>query len=94
MNYLENYLGVAKNCQAQSHYLSLVNMLQYVGLPINPKKLEPPSSTVNCLGIVINASTGTLTIPDEKIYQIKKLCAQWSRWMQVVSKDLLPNFQI
>ena len=88
MNYLDDYLGVAKNYQAESHYLSLVNMLQYVGLPINQRKLEPPSSTINCLGIIINADTGTLTIPDEKIYQIKKLCAQW------VSKSVATKNQL
>ena len=66
MNYLDDYLGVAKNYQAKSHYLSLVNILQYVGLPINQRKLEPPSSTINCLSIIIKADTGTFTIPDEK----------------------------
>ena len=78
MNYLDDYLGVAKNCQAESHFLSLVNMLQYVGLPINQKKLEPPSSVINSLGIIIIAYTGILKIPDEKTEHIKQLCVHWS----------------
>ena len=40
MNYLDDYLAVASNGQANSHFLSLVNILQYVGLPINQKKIR------------------------------------------------------
>ena len=53
VNYLDDYIGVAKNSQAESHFLSLVNMLEYVGLPINQKKLKSPSSVVNCLGTIL-----------------------------------------
>ena len=32
INYLDDYLGVAKNHQAESHFLSLVNMLQLLAV--------------------------------------------------------------
>ena len=41
-------------------------MLEHVALPINQKKLESPSSVINCLVIIINAKTGILKVPDEK----------------------------
>ena len=55
MNYLDDYVGIAKNSQAKSHFLSLVNILEYVGLPINQKKLESPNTVINCLGIIITS---------------------------------------
>ena len=65
MNYLDDYIGVASGSQAESHFLTLSNILQYVGLPIN-QKIEIPSGSINCLGISINAETGVLKLPEEK----------------------------
>ena len=47
-------------------------------MPINSKKLEPPSHSVTCLGIQINAKDGIISIPDEKLRKIKELCNYWS----------------
>ena len=65
-NYLDDYIGVATESQAESHFLSLSNILNYVGLPINQKKVETPSNIINCLGISINAKTGVLKIAEKK----------------------------
>ena len=55
MNYLDDYIGVANEFKAESQFQSLMNILQQVGLPVNPTKVEPPSSVITCLGIQINA---------------------------------------
>ena len=66
MNCMDNYITVATESKAESHFLSLSSILNYVGLPINQKKVEPPSSVINCSGISINAKTGVLEIPEKK----------------------------
>ena len=41
MNYLDDYIGVANEFKAESQFQSLMNILQQVGLPVNPTKVEP-----------------------------------------------------
>ena len=53
MNYMHDYVGVATALQAKSYFLSLSNILQYVGLPIDQKKIETLSSVISSLGIVL-----------------------------------------
>ena len=77
INYLDDYIGVAPPQVANNHFLALKHLLQYVGLPLNSKKVEEPSHTVMCLGIEINASAGTLKITCEKLDEIKRLCNFW-----------------
>ena len=63
---------------ANSQFFSVKNILAELGLPINSKKLEPRSHSVTCLGIQINAKDGIISIPDEKVKNIKELCNYWS----------------
>ena len=62
MNYLDDFGGFSSH-KAFSDFLSLKKLLSYLGLPINSKKLESPTESITCLGIQVNARTGTLTIP-------------------------------
>ena len=59
--------GVAPLEVADSHFLSVKNILTDLGLPINSEKLETPNHSVTCLGIQINARNGSISIPDEKL---------------------------
>ena len=77
MAYLDDLVGVADPDKAQAAFLTLSNLLQALGLPINAKKVEPPSHKITCLGIEIDAKVGTLTIPDKKIEKIKTMCHNW-----------------
>ena len=40
MNYLYDYIVIDKSEQTGHHFLSLLNLLQYIGLPINTKKVK------------------------------------------------------
>ena len=77
MAFLDDLVGVAEPDKAQAAFLTLSNRLQALGLPINSKKVEAPSHKITCLGIEIDAKTGTLTIPDEKNQKIKTMCHNW-----------------
>ena len=75
MNYLDDFLGVSPPEKASSDFLSLKKLLSYLGLPINFKKLESPAESITCLGIQVNA---TLTIPLQKLNDIKQICKKWT----------------
>ena len=67
INYLDDYIGVAYPQNAPNAFQILMNLLQKVGLPINDKKIEEPGERITCLGIEINARTGILKIPPNKM---------------------------
>ena len=41
------------------------------------KKLVPPSTEVVCLGILINTFNKTISIPSERLQEIKAMCGTW-----------------
>ena len=66
INYLDDYFGVAPPQLANNHFLSLMNLLRFIGLPVNYTKVEEPAKVITCLCIEINAASNTLRIPDKK----------------------------
>ena len=58
-------------------YYQLLSLLEELGLEISQSKLVSPSTSVVCLGIQVNTVAHTLSIPDEKLAEIKQLCEQW-----------------
>ena len=69
-------------------FLSLVNLIESLGLPINQEKVSKPIQQLTCLGIDINAHTGVLSIPPQKISQIKTFCLQWATRKYATRKSL------
>ena len=86
--YLDDTVCVSSPSKANSAYLSLQNLILSLGLPINKQKLEPPSSEINCLGIMVNASTGELTIPVDKLKRVRELCWVWRSRKYATRKGL------
>ena len=76
--YLDDIIGVSEPSKANNAFTSLSNLIRTLGLPVNPDKVVAPTHQMTCLGINIDAKTATLTIPMEKIKQVKRLCDQWA----------------
>ena len=66
----------------------LKNLLAELGLDISPNKLVPPSTSVTCLGILIDSINKTISIPPEKLAEITQLCVQWSSKTYCGKRDL------
>ena len=75
--YLDDIVGVSALHMARIACTSLNNLITSLGLPINQDKVTSPAEDVTCLGIHIKAKTGILTIPEQKVQQVKHLCRQW-----------------
>ena len=73
MSYLDDIIPV----KAHKAYYSMLNLLEQLGLPVNRDKISAPVSKLVCLGIQVDANTGVLSIPQEKLCKIKNLCDQW-----------------
>lgn len=66
--YLDDLIIIAEDKKkATEHYEYVINLFQKLGLPVANDKLQPPSHSVEWLGININSSTMTLSIPEKKV---------------------------
>ena len=58
-------------------YEFLLQLLPKLGLDINTKKLVPPTTSMICLGILVNSETRTMSVPPEKFKSIADMCHEW-----------------
>ena len=86
MAYLDDIVASLNN--AERSFLTLTHLLQHLGLPVNEKKVQPPSHKITCIGIEIDARSGTLSIPIDKLQKIKNMCYHW------LYKDLATRYQV
>ena len=74
--YIDDFIVVAPRFQAREQYDWLSELLDTLGLPINPSKKTPPCEALTCLGMVVNISDGTLSIAPDKLQSIYQVCCQ------------------
>ena len=87
-NYIDDLIYTGLPSQMDASFNFLKNLLVKLGLDISPKKLVPPSTSVTCLGILINSIQKTISIPPEKLAEITQLCIQWSTKTYCGKRDL------
>ena len=76
-NYCDDLIGVELPEFAQEAFLFTKNLIENIGLSINPDKLVAPSAVVVCIGIQISVTRMTFSIPPEKMHDIRRLCNDW-----------------
>ena len=80
-NNLFNYVDDLIYCDLPSKiypaYKFLLQLLPKLGLDINKKKLVPPTTSMICLGIMVNSETRTMSVPHEKLQSIAAMCHEW-----------------
>ena len=77
-NYIDDIIGVDAKNDAQLTFDTLKALFRYLGIPINPDKLEPPSQQLICMGIMVDVEKGQISIPEDKLLEIKDICNQWA----------------
>ena len=73
-NYVDDLIGVGRSDAINDAFDYLVGLLQDLGFPISKSKLVGPTTQCNCLGIIIDTTDHTLSIPEEKFGEIIKKC--------------------
>ena len=86
INYLDDLIYVGLPSQIDKAYTDLIRLLESLGLDISVKKLVPPSTSVTCLGILVDSVDRTISIPPEKMKDILKMCKEWT-FKSTVSKS-------
>ena len=78
INYIDDILRVDLPSRIDTSFDALRQLLCDLGFQISKKKLEPPSTCLNCSGILINTETFTMSIPPVKLKEISDICQEWS----------------
>ena len=66
INYIDDILGVDLPSKIDASFDALCHLLPELGFQISKKKLEPPTTALNCLGIMIDTKTFIMSIPPAK----------------------------
>ena len=70
LNYCYDHLILGKATDCKRGFHRLKELLPELGLTISDHKTIEPSTEVNCLGILVNTSEFTVSIPQEKLEKI------------------------
>ena len=87
-NYVDDLIYCGTPSTIFRAYEMLSSLLLQLGLHISAKNLVPPSTSVICLGILIDTETRTMSVPSEKLHNISDLCSQWQNKTKCTKQQL------
>ena len=88
-NYVDDLGGVEKTKKrATTAYTKLNSLLYDLGLNESLKKAEPPTTCITYLGVQFDSAKMTMSVPPDKITEIKAEIGIWARKTTITKKDL------
>ena len=72
--YIDDYILISLEKDAQRHFQHLASLLTELGLPSNPDKQTSPCRKLTCLGKQIDLDANTLSIQPDKLQSIHLEC--------------------
>ena len=87
-NYIDDIVGQATISQAEASFNTLYELLGQLGFDISMKKLVYPSTKVTCLGVVINNQDFTVSVPEDKLGEIRDCCLRWKNKTYCTKREL------
>ena len=77
-NYIDDLIYVRLPHEIDQSFKFLQHLLQDLGLEVSSSKLFAPTTQITCPGILVDTVAQTISIPSEKLCQIKGICSSWS----------------
>ena len=87
-NYIDDVIAIHPRHQADQEFDTLYSLFEFLGVPINPKKVVPPTRVLTCMGICVDVDARQLTIPHEKILEIVDTCRLFLTRSYVTKRQL------
>ena len=90
VNYLDDFLIISDN--KQKCWLDLdesINTLVKLGLDINWGKVAPPCQLITFLGVAIDTVNRTLSLPTQKLSELKDLVSVWLKKKRASKREIL-----
>ena len=89
MNYIDDILGIDIPSKIDASFDALQSLLHDLGFEVSMRKLVAPTTSMNCLGIMVDTINFTLAIPQAKMQEILQACDQWHHKTQLLLQLLL-----
>ena len=86
INYIDVVIGIGT--KIHNSFTLLQETLIYLAFELSNKKIVPPITNLNCLGIMVNTTTFTASIPSDKLQEIFQMCSQWRNRQKCNRRDL------
>ena len=87
-NYIDDVIGISARRDANLAFQTLKALFGYLGILINPDKLESPTQHLICMGILVDVDKGQISIPEVKLTEIKSICKDWSHRTHATRRQL------
>ena len=88
-HYLDDFIFWSANHVTCQHSLDLtIRTATRLGLPVEPAKVEGPSTTLTFLGIKIDTVSMELRLPQSKLARLKSTLAEWCNKKSASKHDL------
>ena len=87
-NHIDDVICVHQRHNAHQEFDALYSLFEFLGLPINPKKVVPPSTALTCMGINVDVVSGIISIPQDKCLQILDTCPLFIEKKHITRRQL------
>ena len=74
-NYIDDLYACCYANQADTAFHALLDILEKLGLPVNPSKVFPPCKKLSIMGIIVDVTSRTFSIEKTKLNEISRECA-------------------
>ena len=85
MHYLDDYLNVTGQSKehAQRQLQIILELFEYLGVPVAPEKVEGPAQVIVFLGIILDTIKLEAHLPPDKLEELRQLITQFTdaRWV-------------
>ena len=69
-NYIDDTFAAFERPDADMKFNTMCNLMQELGLPLNPDKVNWPAEALDIMGITVNVRDRSLAIPHQKMTDI------------------------
>ena len=87
-NYIDGVICVHRRENANDEFHILHSLFEFLGIPINPKKVVPPSRSLTCMGLVVDVDAGLIFISLDVDASLTGMGAFWDGSVYVVSRNV------
>ena len=88
INYIDDYVLFGNEAACSAAFIRLQELLTELGLDISTHKNVSPSTKVTCLGVLVDTENFTVSVPPEKLEEIKNLCRSWDKKSKCTKNQL------
>ena len=91
IHYLDDFLvmGPCGSDQCKRSLEIMIRVCKLLGLPLKWQKMEGPTSILVFLGILLDTNRLEMRLPEDKLQELRKLIAAWSRRRAGKKRDIL-----